>query len=255
MNRMSPIELNSALHEYPESQPSLAVVIPLHNSEGVIAQTVEAWMAFLPEGNGQVYLVENGSSDRTWELCCELQDRFGQHRIVALRSEKGMGNALDAGILASTEDYVLLSADDLPFGFSDVAAAIDDGWSSSIIIGSKAHPSSEIGRSRKRELISSGFRIARRAALFSRVGDSQGTFIVRGDWARRIAPRLQETGFLFTTEFVYAAELQRVDITEVPVRLADHHGQKRTSISKRDVIDMGLGLLRIRGRRSSLKRA
>lgn len=254
MITMSRQPLREPSSTYPADQPSLGVVIPLHNSEHVVTPTVEAWMAFLAEGSGQVYLVENGSSDATWERCCELQDRFGQHRVVLLRSEKGMGNALDAGILATTEDYVLLSADDLPFGFTDVAAAIAEGWSAPVLIGSKANPSSEIGRSRKRETISSGFRFARRVVLFSSVGDSQGTYLVDGDWARRTAPRLRETGFLFTTELVYAAELQKVAITEIPVRLAEHHGQKRTSISKRDVIDMALGLLRIRSRRGDLKR-
>lgn len=254
MISMSPKPLGELPDVYPEGQPTLGVVIPLHNSAGVVTRTVEAWMAFLPEGSGQLYLVENGSADDTWERCCELQDRFGQHRVVALRSEKGMGNALDAGILASTEDYVLLSADDLPFGFTDVASAIAEGWTEPVLIGSKAHPHSEIGRSRKREVISSGFRFARRTILFSRVGDSQGTFLLNGAWARKIAPRLKETGFLFTTELVYAAELQKVAIVEVPVQLADHHGQKRTSIHKRDVIDMGLGLLRIRSRRGRLRR-
>lgn len=255
MNSMSARALGPTPEEYPPDQPTLGVVLPLHNSESVVQQTVEAWMRFLPEGSGQLYLVENGSADQTWERCCELQDRFGQHRIVVLRSEKGMGNALDAGILSSTEDYVLLSADDLPFGFTDVASAIADSWPAPVLIGSKAHPSSEIGRSRKRELISSGFRWARRFILFSGVGDSQGTFLLNGEWARGIAPRLRETGFLFTTELVYAAELQNVPIIEIPVQLADHHSQKRTSISKRDVIDMGLGLLRIRRRRSTLRRA
>lgn len=255
MSSMSPRRLSAVPDRYPEDGPSLGVVLPLHNSAAVVTSTVEAWMDFLPEGSGQLYLVENGSADQTWDRCCELQDRFGQHRVVALRSEKGMGNALDAGILASTEDYVLLSADDLPFGFTDVASAIADGWSAPILIGSKAHPSSEIGRSRKREVISSGFRFARRFVLFSGVGDSQGTFLLNGEWARKIAPRLKETGFLFTTELVYAAELQKVALVEIPVRLADHHGQKRTSISKRDVIDMGLGLLRIRRRRSALRRS
>lgn len=254
MIKMSALPLSEVPECYPAGQPTLAVVVPLHNSEGVITQTVEAWMRFLPEESGRLMLVENGSSDATWERCCELQDRFGQHRVVALRSEKGMGNALDAGILASTEDYVLLSADDLPFGFTDVAAAVADNWSAPILIGSKAHPKSEIGRSRKREVISSGFRLARRAILFSGVGDSQGTFIIEGSWARKVAPKLKETGFLFTTELVYAAERQKIPIMEMPVQLADHHGQKRTSISKRDVIDMGLGLLRIRGRRRSLRK-
>lgn len=255
MNRMSPLGLPGHLSRYPEAQPTLGVVIPLHNSEAVIEHTVESWMQFLPAGTGQLYLVENGSSDATWERCCELQDRYGQHRITVLRSEKGMGNALNAGILASVEDYVLLSADDLPFGFTDIAAAIADGWSAPILIGSKANPQSEIGRSRKREVISSGFRIARRTILFSSIGDSQGTFLIEGAWARKTAPRLHESGFLFTTELVYAAELQKISIVEIPVRLAEHHGQKRTSIHKRDVVDMGLGLLRIRGRRRALKHA
>ncbi len=255
MIRMSDFPLSAVTAQYPANQPTLAVVVPLHNSEAVVTQTVEAWMDYLPEGSGRLMLVENGSADGTWDRCCELQDKFGQHRVVALRSEKGMGNALDAGILASTEDYVLLTADDLPFGFTDVSAAITENWATPIMIGSKAHPNSEIGRSRKREVISSGFRFARGLVLLSKVGDSQGTFLIEGNWARHIAPKLQETGFLFTTELVYAAELQKIAITEVPVRLSETHGHKRTSISKQDVIDMGFGLLRIRSRRKTLRKA
>lgn len=254
MNPIKSLPLADAPAVYPPGQPTLAVVLPLHNSEQVLDATVNAWMGFLPEGSGQLYLVENGSSDGTWAKCCELQDKFGQHRVVALRSEKGIGNAYDAGILASSEDYVLLSADDLPFGFTDIASAITAKWASPVVIGSKAHMNSQIGRSRKRELISSGFRFARRVMLFSKVGDSQGTFLLKGDWARKISPRIRETGFLFTTELVYAAESQHIQIAEVPVRLAEHHGQKRTSIHKRDVIDMGLGLLRIRSRRKTLRK-
>lgn len=230
---------------------SLSVVVPAHNSADVIEHTVSRLAARLAGTDAEVLVVENGSSDATAEVAGRLVDLEGAPRVRLLRSDKGMGNALRAGIAASTGTMVLLSADDLPFGFDDLDRAAELATRPDIVIGSKAHPDSDVERGALRSLSTWGFRMMRRIVLGSRVGDSQGTILADGPWLRAVAPDLDHPGFLFTTQLCFAAERQGLTIVEVPVRLSPDYAPKASTVRMSDVWAMGVGLmgLRRRGRR------
>jgi hypothetical protein len=160
-----------------------------------------------------------------------------------------MGNAYRAGIAASRGDRVVLTADDLPFGFDDLDAAEGvDPTAHPVVIGSKGHPDSDVDRGLLRRVLSSGFRVLRRVVLGMRTLDPQGTFVLAGDWAREIVPRLVEPGYLVTTELCHVAERSGVRPLEVPVRLSPQHRDHRSRIAVRDVWQMAVGLLAIRRR-------
>ena len=233
---------------------SLSVVVPAHNSADVIERTVERWRMRLAGTTSEVIVVENGSTDRTAEIAARLADPDGQPRIHVLRSAKGMGNALRAGIAASTGRRVLLSADDLPFGFDDLDRDAELGGRPDVVIGSKAHRDSEVERGPLRSMSTRGFRAMRRIILGSRVGDSQGTILADGRWLRATAPNLDHPGFLFTTQLCYVAERQGLTIVEVPVSLAADHTPKASTVRLTDVWAMGTGLLGIRRRGARLSR-
>jgi dolichyl-phosphate beta-glucosyltransferase len=148
---------------------------------------------------------------------------------------------------------VLLTADDLPFGFDDIDAGdalarSSGGCLPPIIIGSKAHPASRVGRGAVRGVLASGFGLLRRLILRTRVRDSQGTFLVDGNLMRRLAPQIYESGFLFSTELVYLAERIGLQPTEVPVRISVDHGEHRSRVTPSDIASMAIGLIRIRMR-------
>ncbi|WP_158864961.1 glycosyltransferase family 2 protein [Leifsonia sp. AG29] len=230
----------------------LSIVIPLHNSSMVLARTIERWLAYLSHGRTEIILVENGSTDLTWPLAQELAKDTPHVRFRLAQSEKGMGNALRVGIEMSTAPLVLLTADDLPFDFTDVDEARKLDPRPHIIIGSKAHPGSQINRHVHRHLYTYGYRVFRRALLGSEVGDSQGTIIADGDWLRENVSLFTEPGFLFTTQLIYAAELQGLSIAEVPVVLSKDHAPKPSTVRISDAWDMGVGLLRLRRARRAL---
>lgn len=234
---------------------SLSVVVPAHNSADVIERTVIRLKDRLAGTDAEVLVVENGSSDATADVVARLVDLDGAPRIVLLRSDKGMGNALRAGIAASTGDQVLLSADDLPFGFDDLDRAAELLTRPDIVIGSKAHRDSDVERGALRSVSTWGFRLMRRLILWSRVGDSQGTILADGPWLRAVAPDLDHPGFLFTTQLCFAAERQGLTIVEVPVRLSPDHAPKASTVRLSDVWAMGVGLVgvRRRGRRLSVR--
>ena len=174
-----------------------------------------------------------------------------EHRVLGAAQFPGMGNALRTGVAASTGAMVLLTADDLPFGFDDLDAAealAAGGQLPPVIIGSKAHPDSDVERGILRALLTWGFGVARRAILGMRTGDPQGTYIFDGALARTIAPHAVEPGFLFTTELAFIVERMGIRPIEVPVRLAADHDGHGSRISMRDALAMAGGLFRLRMR-------
>lgn len=225
---------------------ALSVVIPMHNSSSVVEETVLAWLGRTSDSITEVIIVENGSRDDTWQRVNELAIDSETVRFVLLQSEKGMGNALRAGIAASTGERVLLSADDLPFGFDDVDAAAQMTRIPPIVIGSKAHPDSVVERGFARGLFTWGYRFLRFVVLGSRVGDTQGTILADGDWLRGLAPYLDEGGFLFTTQLIVFAEDEGLEILEVPVRLRRTHAPEESTVRISDIIEMGNGLARLK---------
>ena len=233
----------------------LSVVVPACNAGAFIESTIERLAARLSGIPSEVIVAENASTDDTAERCRSMTESWAHEtvRLAVLHSPPGMGNALQAGVLASTGRSVLLTADDLPFGFDDL-----DAWDAMVrgaennrvpvIIGSKAHADSDVERGPMREALTWAFALARRLILAMRTGDPQGTFIIDGALVRSIVPHTSERGFLFTTELVLILERMGVRPTEVPVRLARDHAGHGSRVSMRAAMLMAIGLFRLRWR-------
>ena len=199
---------------------TISYLVPIYNEEAVLARSAAAIVARLEAHPGsEVILVENGSTDRSPDLVEELAAALSgpSVRVVASHSAKGYGNAMRQGIDLAAGELLVITAADLPFGFSDLDEALALRRRPALMIGSKAHPRSLVAVSAKRKLMSSGFRLLRRLLLGLRVGDSQGTILVDRDLAQRIRPHLAAADFFFSTELIGFATRMGVDAVELPV--------------------------------------
>lgn len=239
----------------------LSVVIPAYNSGQVLAATVGCFAGYLAGRSAEIIVVENGSTDDTAAVCRRLEQDWNDP-TVSLRvftSAKGMGNALRVGSSNSRGAQVLLTADDLPFGFDDLdaARALTEklGHAPLLMIGSKGHPESVIDRGLMRSTMTRGFSILRRVILGTHAKDPQGTFLIDGNLLRSLVGSLAEPGFLFTTELDYALELAGIQPVELPVRLSESHRNQPSRVAGGDVLAMARGLLSLRRRKDELRRA
>lgn len=205
-------------------------VLPVHNDEATlpanVARLAERTRAY---PGSDIVLVENGSRDRSWEVCVELGgDRDG----VAVRPFRepaaGIGYAYARGIEeterahpAAPDRWVVLTGSDLPWGFTDLENALPviEAGEATVIVGSKAHPRSQAFAGWKRYTMSFAFRLLRRAIVGMKTGDSQGSFFVRSDVAYALARRIRSRDFFYTTELVYFAEPMPGGVVEVPATL------------------------------------
>ncbi len=201
----------------------------------------------------QILLLDNGSTDRTWQM---MQDLSLRHpgRIHALHSdEKGMGVAFRMGLeklkneSLTNQDWVVFAAADLPFAFTDLEGllAVSQSERSETVafVGSKSHPRSIAPRDWRRRLGSAVFSILRRAFLGLKTQDTQGSIFLRGDLAAQFAD-FKANDFFYAIEIIDRAE-QMGRVTEIPIQVSPEKRPSKVRLV-RDGMKMFLQLVRYR---------
>jgi len=209
----------------------LTYLLPVHNEEAILADSVARLRAVLARHPGsRILLVENGSHDGSFALAKRLE---GVAESVSVNAyslpEAGIGHAYHRGMRealvldgAAPSRYVVLTAADLPFAFTDLEQALPHlaDTRAPILIGSKAHPRSTVRVSRERAIATRVYRGLRHAVAGMRTGDSQGSIFLRLDVVEKFLDLIVSRDFFYSTELVYHAERLGHPIVELPVTVA-----------------------------------
>lgn len=94
---------------------SLSIVIPVYNSELIVADTVRQIIEELTrlEITHEIILVNDGSSDDSWNVLVALKKQYPQLVIINFLKNYGQHSAVFCGIQNSKGDYVITMDDDL----------------------------------------------------------------------------------------------------------------------------------------------
>lgn len=90
----------------------VSVIIPVYNSERTIGPLVEHLATCLAEVSYEVVLVNDGSADRSEQVCNALADRYPVVRAISLRRNFGEFNAVLCGLTHARGHYAVLIDDD-----------------------------------------------------------------------------------------------------------------------------------------------
>lgn len=95
--------------------PSLSVVIPVYNSEGILDKLVARLATSLPglSHTYEVVLVNDGSRDASWKEICRLREEYPWILGINLMRNYGQHNALLCGIRAARNEVIITMDDDL----------------------------------------------------------------------------------------------------------------------------------------------
>lgn len=201
-----------------------SLVVPFHSDVDRLAVTLSQADETRRHGISEVLYCHNGkplADDVSRELAAKLP---ADARLLHT-SVKGIGAGYRLGIESARDEFVVLSASDLPFGFSDVDAFVQ-GRPLRVAIGSKAHVQSHIpGYPWSRRAATGLFYLFRRALLGSDTPrDSQGTIIAETALARQILRDVKADDYFFSLEFLTLCTRAGLTPMELPVTLARHEG-------------------------------
>lgn len=116
------------------SIPSLAVVIPCYNEEEMLPKTLTTMLnlrdSMVAKGkisqDSKIYLVDDGSKDRTWTILAEEAAKNPALVAVKLSRNKGHQHALYAGLCTTTEDITVSIDADLQDDPQNIEAMVDE---------------------------------------------------------------------------------------------------------------------------------
>jgi GT2 family glycosyltransferase len=99
------------------SLPFTSIVVPVHNQLSYTRQCIEAVDARTPAGSWELIVVDNASSDGTFEALSGASLRNGTLRVIRNEANLGFGLACNQGMdLARGEGVVLLNNDAIVLG-------------------------------------------------------------------------------------------------------------------------------------------
>lgn len=102
------------------AQPSLSVVIPVHNAEQFLAAKIAQLLDFLPDltTNFEILVINDGSIDHTDEIAYELAREFPQVRVAHHGMRRGERGVIETGLAQTTGDLLFVQ---------DENASLDSG--------------------------------------------------------------------------------------------------------------------------------
>ncbi len=90
----------------------LSVIIPVYNSEKTIRPLIEKLQSTLSEISFEIVMVNDGSRDRSEQVCRELSDAYANVRFISLRRNYGEFNAVMCGLNWAYGNYCVMIDDD-----------------------------------------------------------------------------------------------------------------------------------------------
>lgn len=102
----------------------ISVVVPVYNEEETVAQVLES-LAKVPL-DLEVVVVDDASTDRTWEILQELRTReeFASYRFVRHDHNQGKGAGLRTGFGLVSGDLVTVQDADMEYNPQDLPALV-----------------------------------------------------------------------------------------------------------------------------------
>ncbi|MGV3004128.1 glycosyltransferase family 2 protein [Aerococcus urinaeequi] len=91
-------------------EPMVTIMVPAHNEEVVIEDTIEYLMNKINYSNYEVLVTDDGSTDTTPDILNRLMERYDNLRVIRIDKNKGKAHAFNIGI-AFAKGKLILSND------------------------------------------------------------------------------------------------------------------------------------------------
>jgi glycosyltransferase involved in cell wall biosynthesis len=228
--------------------PVLSIILPAHNEERRLPATLDRLSAYLGRQafSSDIWVVENGSVDRTADVVREYAQRFPSLRLLQA-SARGKGLAVRMGMLAARGAYRFLCDADLSMPVEEIERFLPPRLEGmDIAIGSReAKGAQRFGEPSYRHLTGRVFSLAVKILVMRGFEDTQCGFkCFRASVAEDLFSCQRFDGWSFDVEVLYLARKRGYRICEVPISWY-YQADSRVRLAN-DSLRMFWDLLRIR---------
>ena len=228
-----------------KTTPFLSIVIPAHNEENRLPDTLEQTFGFLSQQRftSEVIIVENGSNDRTYDIACEFAAKYANLRVIR-NDRRGKGLAIQRGVQEANGEYIFMCDADLSMPIEEIGKFLPPQLSTVYVaIAWREAPGAvRYDEPQYRHFTGRVFNTLIRWLVLPGLQDTQCGFkCIRADVAREIFPLQTLTGWAFDVELLYIARHRGYQVIEIPI---DWYFNADSKISVlRDSLRMFLDLL------------
>lgn len=226
---------------------SLEIVIPAHNEEHRIAQTLEAYSSELLQPDLTITVALDDCTDNTAEIVASYA--ACDHRIRAKEYPRlGKGGVLSEAFRSSETDVVAFVDADCATPPSEIEVLTQtlDETGADIAIASRWHPTSVLPKPRPlgRRIASRGFATAVRTMFALPYADTQcGAKVLTHRAASRVMPLMSSRDFVFDVDLLLVARGLGLHVAEVPTVWIDRDGSSIRIVHDTVHMAASLGLL------------
>jgi glycosyltransferase involved in cell wall biosynthesis len=224
---------------------SVSIVLPAWNEEPNITQAIAEAAASARRlfGDHEVIVVDDGSTDRTAELARRAASADARIRVLSHDENRGYGEALRTGFLASGLDFVFFTDADLQFDVAELHKFIPFAGSVDVIAGYRLNREDALHR----RLLAYAWNRLVRAVFFVPVRDIDCAFKL---FDRRIldAIDIESVGAMVNTELMVKLGRRGATVVEVGVRHRPRPAGKARGATPRVIATALVELTRMRRR-------
>ncbi|KAH0450774.1 hypothetical protein IEQ34_021466 [Dendrobium chrysotoxum] len=210
-----------------EKNNKYSIIIPTYNERLNIGLLVYLIFKHLREWDFEVIIVDDGSPDGTQDMVKQLQQLYGEERILlrARPSKLGLGTAYCHGLKHASGDFVIIMDADLSHHPKYLPSFIrkQKETGANIVTGTRYVKSGGVhGWNLMRKLTSRGANVLAQTFLWPGVSDLTGSFrLYKKSVLEDVINSVVSKGYVFQMEMIVRASRKGYHIEEVPITFVD----------------------------------
>jgi dolichol-phosphate mannosyltransferase len=217
------------------TKPSLSIVLPTYNEKDNIKILIPQIEKTFKHINHEIIVVDDSSPDGTAWVSEELNEKYGNIRVIVRKKKEGIGAAIREGYNNANNSIILSSDADLSFTLSDmyrlyekIQGGYDFVWGSKYSKGSFYEPATLGGRFKK-WVSKNGNRIIRLTTGIETSDFTANLRAFRKDVWLQIKTQEQTNTFLM--EMILKCKYGGLRVTEIPVTFNPRvHGESKMNL-------------------------
>jgi len=212
-----------------ESKPKISVLLPTYNERDNLPIIVWLLVKYFTEASltFEIIVIDDGSPDGTLAVAKQLQEIYGEDRIVLRpRAKKlGLGTAYIHGVKHARGEFIVIMDADLshhPKFIPEMLKTQMEG-NFDLVSGTRyAMGGGVFGWDFMRKLISRTANYVAQVLLRPGASDLTGSFrLYKKDVLEKLVNACVSKGYVFQMEMIVRARQQRLTIGEVPITFVD----------------------------------